>query len=97
MFSWGKKLHVCDMMGREVAYIEQKIWSFLPRYRVFVGGDQIGEVAKEFTFFRPRYTVEGPGWDVDGDFWEHHYAVYRHGVPVVEIAKEWFTWGDSTP
>lgn len=39
-------------------------------------------------------TKEGPGWDVDGDFWEHHYAVYRHGVPVVEIAKEWFTWGD---
>lgn len=94
LFSWGKKLHVLDMMGREVAYIEQKIWSFLPRYLVFVGDTQIGEVTKEFTFFRPKYTVVGPGWEVDGEFWEHDYTVYRHNIPVVHIAKEWFTWGD---
>ena len=94
LFSWGKKLHVMDMTGREVAYIEQKVFSFLPRYRVFVGDVQIAEVVREFTFFRPKYTVAGPGWDVDGDFWAHDYTVYRHGAPVVSIAKEWFTWGD---
>ena len=94
VFSFGKKLHICDMMGNEVAYIEQKVWSWLPRYRVFVGDTLIGEVVREVTFFRPRYTVEGPGWDVEGDFWAHDYTVRRHGVPVVSIAKEWFTWGD---
>ena len=94
LFSWGKKLHVCDLSGREVAYIEQQLFTFLPRYAVYAGGQLIGEVVKEFSFFRPRYTVEGADWDVEGDFWAHDYTVYRRGIPVVSIQKEWFTWGD---
>ncbi len=94
LFSWGKKLHVCTPNGQEVAYVEQKLFSFKPRYQVFAGGTLIGEVVREFSFFRPHYTVEGAGWDVEGDFWSHDYTVYRHGEPIVSISKEWFTWGD---
>ena len=94
LFSWGKKLHVTDLSGREVAYVEQQLFTFLPRYAVYAGGVLIGEVVKEFTFFRPRYTVEGAGWDVEGEFWSHDYTVYRDGAPIVSIQKEWFTWGD---
>ncbi len=94
LFSWGKKLHVCDLSGREVAYIEQKIFSFMPRYEVYAGGTLIGEVVREFTFFRPRYRVEGADWDVEGEFWAHDYTVSRGGVPVASICKEWGTWGD---
>ena len=94
LFSWGKKLHVTDAGGREVAYIEQQLFTFRPRYAVYAGGHLIGEVVKEFTFFRPRYTVEGADWEVEGDFWDHDYTVFRGGVPIVSIQKEWFTWGD---
>ena len=98
LFSWGKKLHVCTPDGREVAYIEQKIFTFKPRYEVYANGELIGEVVREFTFFRPRYTVEsadsGADWDVEGEFWSHDYTVYRDGEAIVSIAKEWFTWGD---
>ena len=93
-FSWGKKLHVTDLSGREVAYVEQQLFTFLPRYAVYAGGVLIGEVVKEFTFFRPRYTVEGADWEVEGDFWAHDYTVSRRGRVVVDIQKEWFTWGD---
>jgi uncharacterized protein YxjI len=74
--------------------VEQQLFTFLPRYAVYAGGVLIGEVVKEFSFFRPRYTVEGADWDVEGDFWDHDYTVFRGGVPVVSIQKEWFTWGD---
>ena len=94
LFSWGRKLHVTDLKGREVAYVEQQLFTFLPRYAVYAGGVLIGEGVKEFSFFRPRYTVEGADWDVEGDFWDHDYTVFRGGVPVVSIQKEWFTWGD---
>ena len=94
LFSWGKKLHVCDMSGREVAYVEQQLFTFKPRYAVYVRGTLIGEVVKEFSFFRPRYTVEGADWNAEGDFWAHNYTVSRRGSPVVSIQKEWFTWGD---
>ena len=39
--SWGKKLHVYDMNGSEVAFIKQKVWSFLPRYFVFINDMQV--------------------------------------------------------
>lgn len=94
LFSWGKKLHVYDMAGREAAYIEQKVMSFMPRYRVYVGENLIGEVVREFSFFRPKYSVLGAGWDVEGEFWEHSYTVTQNGRLVVSIDKEWFTWGD---
>ena len=94
LFSWGKKLHVTDLGGREVAYVEQQLFTFRPRYAVYAGGALIGEVVKEFSFFTPRYTVEGADWDVEGDFWSHDYTVFRGGRTVVSIQKEWFTWGD---
>lgn len=94
LFSWGKKLHVCDLQGCEVAYIEQKLFTFLPRYRVYAQGVFVGEVVQEFSFFRPRYTVEGADWDVEGEFWAHDYSVTRRGQRIAAIRKEWFTWGD---
>ena len=94
LFSWGKKLHVATPNGQEVAYVEQKLFTFRPRYQVFAEGALIGEVVREFSFFRPRYTVEGADWEVEGDFWAHDYTVYRGNLPIVSIQKEWFTWGD---
>ena len=94
LFSWGKKLHVTTPDGQEVAYVEQQLFTFRPRYAVYARGVWIGEVVREFSFFRPRYTVEGADWEVDGEFWAHDYTVSRGGEPIVSIQKEWFTWGD---
>ena len=94
-FSWGKKLHVYDRSGREVAFVRQKLWTFMPRYMVSVNGTDVAEIVKEFTFLRPRYSIIGPGWEVDGSFWEHDYEVTENGRPIVSIRKEWMTWGDT--
>lgn len=95
IFSWGKKLHVYDRYNREVAFIKQELFTFMPCYSVFVGGREIARVRREFTFFRPRYYVEGLEWEVEGHFWEHDYEVTKNGRNIVTIAKEWMTWGDS--
>ena len=61
VFSWGKKLHVCDMRGYEVAFIKQEVWSFLPRYYVFCGDEQVAEIKKEFSFPKIQYCRTGLG------------------------------------
>ena len=94
LFSWGKKLHVYDLFNNEVAFIQQKVFSFLPRFFVFVNGNQVAEIVKEFTFFRPRYSIVGPGWTIEGDFFSHDYRIEENGRNIVTITKEWFTWGD---
>ena len=95
LFSWGKKLHVYDMAGNEVAFIQQKVFSFLPRYFVYVNGEEIAEIVKEFTFLFHRYSIEGLGWDIEGSFIAHDYEITQDGRPIVTITKEWMTWGDS--
>ena len=95
LFSWGHKLHVFDMNNREVAFIKQEIFTLLPRFEVYIGGNLVVEVKKEFTFFMQKYTLEGMDWTVDGDFWEHRYEIFAPQGSVARITKAFFTWGDS--
>lgn len=93
-FSWGKKLHVYDTMQREAAFIRQELFTFLPKFIVSVNGQDIAEIVKEFTFFKPKYRIDGLGWEIDGDFWDHDYEITKNGRGIVRLSKEWFTWGD---
>lgn len=95
LFSWGKKLHLYDADGREIAFIAQKVFSFLPKFFVYIDGQEVAEIVKEFTFFRASYRIDGLNWTVSGDFWDHEYEIYEGSEFVVSISKEWFTWGDS--
>lgn len=93
-FSWGKKLHVYDNAQQEAAFIRQEVLTFLPKFIVSINGQDIAEIVKEFTFFKPKYRIDGLGWEIDGDFWDHDYTIMKNGSAIVSISKEWFTWGD---
>ena len=96
LFSFGKKLHLMDQYDREAAFIEQKLWVFRPRYIIYRGGQEVTQVIKEITFFCPHYTIEGLGWSVQGDFFDHDYAITDiNGHTVASVSKEWFTLGDA--
>ena len=93
-FSWGKQLRICRMDGSEAACIRQKLFTFLPRFQIFEGDTQTAEVVKEFSFFHPRYRIEGPDWEVEGSVMAHAYAITGSGRAVASVRKEWLTWGD---
>lgn len=93
-FSWGKKLHVSNLAGQEIAFIQQKVFSFLPKFFVYVDGREVAEIVKEFTFLFPKYRIDGLGWDIDGKFMAHDYQITQNGCSIVTIHKEWMTWGD---
>ena len=93
--SLGKRLHVTDIHGREVAFIQQKLFTLMPRFTVSVAGREIAEIRKEFTLFFQRYVIDGLGWEIEGSVWEHEYQIRKNGRPIVSISKEWLTWGDS--
>lgn len=94
-FSLGKKLHLYDMNGNELAFVQQKLLTFLPKFFVFMHGQQIAEIVKEFTFLKPKYRVDGLGWNVSGDFFSHDYELEQNGNYVAAVHKAWISWGDS--
>lgn len=95
LFSFGKKLHILYPDGTEAATIHQKLWSFLPSYDVCVNGCRVTRVVKNFSLLRPSYSIEGLGWEIIGNFWEHNYEINDAGKRIASIRKEWMTWGDS--
>ena len=92
-FSLGKKLHLYDMTGNEVAFIRQKI-SLKPRFFVYIRGIETAEIVREFSL-RPRYTIHGLGWEVRGNFSGHDFEVFDRERCIVRVHKAWLSWGDS--
>lgn len=54
----------------------------------------MAEVVKEFTFFRPRYRIDGLGWVISGDFLAHNYSITAVDTPIATVNKAWMSWGD---
>ena len=94
-WSVGKRLHVNNMAGEEIAYIQQKVWSFKPRFFIFINGIQTAEVVRELTLLRPKYTFHGLDWECTGDVTGHDYEIWHAGDLIVRVHKVWFAWGDS--
>lgn len=61
VFSLGKKLHLTDTAGAEVAFIQQKAFSFKPRFYVYMNGALQAEIVKDFTFFYAALPRGGHG------------------------------------
>ena len=91
----GLQLNILDMEGRELAYVDQKMMSLQPTFRVHRNGEQVATISKKFTMLKPQYVVKELGWTIKGDFTAHDYTVSDQRGVVMTISKQWLTWGDT--
>ena len=92
----GHCLKIYDARGNEVGTVRERILSFLPKFEMYIGDRYIGCIRKEFTFFRPKFTVDCSGWQVDGDWFEWDYQILDgSGRIVAGVSKELFNWTDT--
>jgi uncharacterized protein YxjI len=98
-FSLGDKLAFKDLAGNELAFIRQRLLSFTSTYEIARDGQPFATIQKSmFTLFRAHFTVDVPGPDdleAQGDFLDHEYSFTRHGAPVAQVSKRWFSLGDT--
>ena len=93
--SMGKKLRIFDTQGNELAFVNQKVFSFMPKFAVEIDGEQVALIRKKFSFLKPKYEIDGLGWEIQGDFLGHDYVITENENPIVSIHKKWMTWGDT--
>ena len=94
--SWGHKLDILDSNGSHIATVRQEILTFMPRFSLYLGEQKIGEISREFTFFRPSYNIDFNGWHIDGNFLEWDYTISdSYGNAVAVISKELFNFTDT--
>ena len=96
LFTFGHQIHVYDKRsGREVGSIHQKLFTFLPQFEIVIGGQTVGTICKEFSFFVPHYHVDFKNWEVEGDFMGWDYSACQNGRTVLTVSKELLAWGDT--
>ena len=94
--SWGHLLRIYDANGREVGYIKEEVFTFLPKFYMYLGNECIGSISKEFSLFTPKYDIDYNGWHVEGEWLEWDYSIYNSaGHSVATISKEVFNRTDK--
>ena len=94
--AWGHCLKIFDCSGNEIGTVKQKIFTFMPKFEIYLGDAYAGCISKEFTFFIPKYNIDFKGWDVEGDFFEWDYSIRnRSGQTIAVISKQLFNWTDT--
>ncbi len=95
-FGWGHRLKIFDGAGNEIGMIAERVFSFLPRYEMYIGDRYVGCISKAFSFFRPKFNIDYNGWQVEGNWFEWDYCICdASGRQVVTVTKEFFQWTDT--
>lgn len=93
--TFGHKINVYNASD-VIGHIEQKLYTELPKFELYLHNEYIGELTKQFTYFKPYYTIDGLNWSVKGDFFAHDYTVYDENEnEVFSIYREISILGDS--
>ena len=94
--AWGHCLKIFDQQGYEIGTVKQELFTFLPKFAMYLGDRYFGCISREFSFFTPRYNIDCMGWRVEGHFLEWDYRIVDAcGSFVADISKELFRWTDT--
>ena len=94
--SWGHLLRIYDKHGNEMGCIKERVFTWLPKFEMYLGENYIGSINKEFSFFKPRFNIDYNGWLVDGDWFEWDYTISNsNGCCVASVSKELWNWTDT--
>ena len=94
--SWGHCFKIYDSFGNSVGMVKQRIFTFLPKFEIYMNGNYVGCISRELSFFRPRYNIDYNGWQVEGNFLQWDYNILSaSGNAVATISKEFFNWTDT--
>lgn len=95
--SWGHKFVIEDgRYGNELGVVKERVFTFLPKFDLYISGNYVGCICKEFSFFTQKFTIDFNGWQVEGDFWGWDYRVVDSaGNLVATVSKELFRFSDT--
>lgn len=92
-----KRFTITDINNQPIAEITKTTFSWQPKFTVEMNGELVATIRKEFTFFKPKYTIDGAELHVAGDWWDMTFSVTAGpgGDEVAHIRRKRLTWADT--
>jgi len=90
-----KDLRLKDMNGVELAQIKGK-FALRSTFEIYQDGVLDATVRQEFAFFKTKLSVDGPNWEITGNWMSSEFDIAdMDGGVHAHISRELWTWGDS--
>lgn len=93
--SWVHLLEIYDANDNHIATLKERVLTFLPKFEIYIGDNYIGEIVKEFTLFKPSFSLNCNGWYVEGSFFEWNYKILSSRGTIATIEKQLFNFTDT--
>lgn len=94
--AWGHKLHILNRRGEHIGTVKQVMFTFLPRFEIYVGDMLVGSIEKKLSFFKPRFEISYNSWQVIGDWLEWDYEIRSQGgAHIASISKQLWNFTDT--
>jgi len=98
VFSFGHKLDFIDLRtGQQIAYIEQKVLTLMPKYTIYLGNTRYAEMKQKFTWLSPKFEVHTNDGLViiKGNWTDFEYTFERNGQIIATASRKIFTIRDT--
>lgn len=93
--AWGHCLEVYNAKEEHIATLKEEVFTWMPRFRIYLGDHYVGDIKKEFTFFKPSFSLDYKGWEVTGDFFDWDYEITESGSAIAWVSKQLFNFTDT--
>ena len=94
--SWGHLLRIYDAKGNAIGYVKEKVFTWFPKFEMYLGDRYVGSINKEFSLFRPKFNIDYNGWHIGGDWFEWDYTIFNSfGHHIAVVSKELWNWTDT--
>lgn len=81
--SWGHLFYIYNQNNVHIGTLKEQIFRFLPHFTMFENGNEVGEIIKEFSWFRPKFSLTCSDWTVTGNIWEWDYSIVNSNNQVI--------------
>ena len=94
--SWGHCLKIYDPMGQELGTVQERVFTWMPKFEIYLGTQYMGSISKEWSLFTPRYNIDFNGWHIQGDWTEWDYSIFGpQGNVVATVSKQLWNLTDT--
>lgn len=90
-----KTYTIYDQQQNERARIERKMSKLLPTFLVDVEQSYQFTLKKHLSFLHSRYSIEGEGVEVQGEFLDMEFAIVLNGNEIGRVRQELIALGDT--
>ena len=94
--SWGHLFYIYNQNNVHIGTLKEQIFRFLPHFTMFENGNEVGEIIKEISWFKPKFSLTCSDWTVTGDIWEWDYSIVNSNNQVIAyISKQLLNFTDT--